>query len=61
VPDEGYTDEVGEKVLAEAYVRMGHDVHITLSKVDAIQRSAGGKFRSVISRVPGYQALNELG
>jgi phenylacetate-CoA ligase len=53
VPDQGYNAQDEQNVLREAYLRLGDDVHIELRVVDAIERTARGKFRSVISKVSG--------
>jgi phenylacetate-CoA ligase len=50
VPDRGYTDAIGQKVLAEAHARLG-DVTITLKLVDEVQKTSRRKYRSVISKV----------
>lgn len=51
VPDENYTRDVEQNILAEAHARLGEDVVITVKHVDAVERTSRGKFRSVISRV----------
>lgn len=51
VPDEGYSSVFEKKILKEAYARLGSDVTIVVKHVNAIERTSGGKFRSVISRV----------
>jgi len=51
VPEEGYSDTIQQKLLAEAYARLGQDVTINIQQVAAIERTSRRKFRSVISKV----------
>ena len=51
VPDQGYDDTVAQKLLEEAWRRLGEDVTIEIQLVDEIERTSRGKFRSVISKV----------
>lgn len=55
VPDKGYSSVFENKILKEAYARLGTDVTIVVKHVNAIERTSGGKFRSVISRVNSDQ------
>jgi phenylacetate-CoA ligase len=59
VPSAGY-DRSDEPVLrAELQLRLGPAVGITFHLVDAIERTAGGKLRAVVSTVPGAQQRPE--
>lgn len=51
VPAEGYTDLMGDSIRRNLLDRMG-DVDVVLEMVDAIPRSANGKFKAVISMLP---------
>lgn len=58
VPDIGYTSEIEQGILDEAYARLGADISIDIKIVDAIERTSRGKFRSVISKVNPTQPHN---
>jgi len=51
VPDVGYSEEVERTILEEARMRLGTDVTIVIRQVPAIEKSARGKHRSVVSKV----------
>jgi len=50
VPGPGYGDEDGASVVAELEARLGPEMKITVLRVPEIERTAGGKFRSVVNR-----------
>ena len=46
---EDYTDAVGAALIREFQLRTGASLQVSLDRVDAIPRTAAGKFRSVVS------------
>lgn len=53
VRGEGYGDESERTIRREALSRLGPEVAVAFEYVTAIPRGAGGKFRFVLSTVPG--------
>ena len=51
VPADGYTRESGRSIVERLQARMG-EIRVTLEAVERIPRSANGKFRAVVSRIP---------
>jgi len=52
---DGFTPEEEQIILNEARQRLGRNVKIRFSYVDSIARSANGKFRFIVSRLPVEQ------
>ena len=50
-PTEQYTAADGEMLIRRIHDRVGDDMNVILEEVEAIPRTANGKFRAVISRV----------
>ncbi len=48
-----YTETDARKLLSEARARLGTEIHIQVDYVDAVERTARGKLRFVVSRIPG--------
>lgn len=51
VPTDAYTPQDGEMLAQRIRDRTGDDMRVVLEAVDAVPRTANGKFRAVISRV----------
>ena len=51
VPEDGYINEIGQKVLANAHSRLGNEVKINLEIVKEVILTEKRKFRAVISKV----------
>jgi len=51
VPAELYSARDGEVVVQRLHDRVGEDMHVILEAVDAIPRTANGKFRAIVSRI----------
>jgi phenylacetate-CoA ligase len=51
VPTDAYTAADGEALIGRIHDRVGRGMGVTLQAVAEIPRSAGGKFRAVISEV----------
>lgn len=51
VRDHGFDRETERKVVRELSKRLGHGMQITVKYVQQIDRSAGGKFKSIVSRM----------
>lgn len=51
VPTEAYTAEDGASLIRRIHDRTGDDMHVILEVVEAVPRTANGKFRAVISHV----------
>lgn len=52
---DGYTPEDERVVLTEARQRLGDAMRVRFEYVDAIERTAGGKFRFIVSQLPREQ------
>jgi len=52
IPGAAYTDAHTRHLVAELQSRLGDDVRINVQMVDALETSANGKFKWVISHVP---------
>jgi phenylacetate-CoA ligase len=52
VPGSDYTEDDGLAVVRELEARLGMDMRIEVERVAAIERTAGGKFRTVVNRCP---------
>jgi len=52
VKDSAYTDEDSAHLIDELRKRLGNEMNIDLQFVDSIPRTAAGKFRWVISKIP---------
>ena len=52
IPGERYTEAMTQHLKTELQARLGSDVRIDIVFVDALETSANGKFKWVISRVP---------
>lgn len=53
VRDQDYSMETEEAIRREALIRMGSQVRLDFDYVESIPRGPGGKFRFVVSNVPG--------
>lgn len=51
VPADGYTKDAGQSIVERLQARMG-EIRVTLEPVARIPRSANGKFRAVVNRIP---------
>ena len=51
VPTEAYTEEDGSSLIQRIHDRTGDDMRVILQAVEAVPRTANGKFRAVISLV----------
>jgi len=51
IHDNLYPDEGEQKIIAGFKIRMGDEVNVRVTQVDAIPRDASGKYRYVVSRV----------
>ncbi len=51
VPTDAYTAEAGQSIVERLRARMG-EIRVTLEPVERIPRSANGKFRAVVNRIP---------
>nr|MBP8949340.1 hypothetical protein [Promineifilum sp.] len=51
VPTAAYTTADGEALIARIHDRVGGDMRVELEAVEAIPRTASGKFRAVVSHV----------
>ena len=51
VPDESYNAEAGQSIVDRLRARMG-EIRVTLEPVGRIPRTANGKFRAVLNKVP---------
>lgn len=51
VPAEGYSDADGVMLVRRIHDRTGEDMNVILEAVEAVPRTANGKFRAVVSRV----------
>jgi phenylacetate-CoA ligase len=51
VPDENYSDEIGNKLVRNLKDKLGEHILINIIIVKRIDRGANGKFRTVISKV----------
>jgi len=51
VPTATYTEADGASLVRRIHDRTGDDMQVILEAVDAVPRTANGKFRAVISRV----------
>ena len=49
VPTEGYTDEDGAAIVHELRARLGPTMDVALVRVPMIERTASGKFKSVVN------------
>lgn len=56
VPTNQYTDRDGDMLVRRIHDRTGDDMNVILEQVDAVPRTANGKFRAVISRVSHLSA-----
>lgn len=56
VPAEGYTERDAAMIAGRLRDRVGTEFEIVVERVDAIARTAAGKFRAVISRVASGEA-----
>lgn len=56
VPTEAYTAEDGDMLVRRIQDRAGDDMTVILEVVEAVPRTANGKFRAVISRVSNRQS-----
>jgi phenylacetate-CoA ligase len=51
-------DEAGEARIVRDYKsRLGHEVNVTITRVDQIPPEKSGKFRYVVSHVSGTTAI----
>jgi len=48
----GYTEQHTAQILANLRERLGDDMRVELEPVEQIPRTANGKFRYVVSKVP---------
>jgi phenylacetate-CoA ligase len=48
----GYTEQDTAQILSNLRERLGNDIRIELEPVEHIPRTANGKFRYVVSKVP---------
>lgn len=53
VPAEGFGEDEESQIVAQFRARLGAEVRVILRRVDAIAPERSGKFRYVVSRVPG--------
>jgi phenylacetate-CoA ligase len=51
VPGVGYSEAVSSRLVRELRARLGHDMQIDIELVKTLERTAGGKFKWVVSRV----------
>ena len=56
VPTAAYTETDGEMLIQRIHDRTGTDMRVILEPVEAVPRTANGKFRAVISRVSNRPA-----
>ena len=52
VPRQGFNSTDEKEILDELHLRLGTELQIRLNSVDQIPRTASGKFRFVISKIP---------
>jgi len=55
VRTDGFTAEDEQIILKEAHLRLGDSMRIRFEFTDAIERTAGGKFRFIVSQLPREQ------
>ncbi len=55
VPSEGYNSQQEQVILAEIRQRLSSGMRIRFEYVDSIERTAGGKFRFIVSKLPAEQ------
>jgi phenylacetate-CoA ligase len=51
VPDEGYNQEVESRLINNLRFQISSSINITIEKVEKVPRGAGGKFRSIITKI----------
>ena len=61
VPTAAYTTADGEALIARIHDRVGGEMRVMLEPVDEIPRSAGGKFRAVVSHVARQGEVQDAG
>jgi len=59
VPARSYAATDGEALIRRIHDRVGPEMTVILQAVDAVPRTANGKFRAVVSRLPQAQRVSE--